>query len=134
MRVARPILAAPAQVPTQALTQALTLALTLALAPTQVLAMAGGAQPPLTLTTTCPTLPAPPTAPAPVPPVSGFPQILQPGHWSWTGHDYSWTPPVWLTLLARGRPVWQPEHWTLTGNACVWHEAKYTYVPKPKRK
>jgi len=61
----------------------------------------------------------------PVLSVSGFPQVLQPGYWSWTGHDYTRIAPRWLTLLARAKPLWQAGYWSANGGACVWNEAHF---------
>jgi hypothetical protein len=84
----------------------------------------------LPVATACPHVPPPAETARPVAPRSGFPQVLQPGYWSWSGHDYAWVPARWLTLLSHGKPLWQAEYWSAEGGACVWHEAHFVY---PKR-
>jgi hypothetical protein len=81
--------------------------------------------------TTCPHIPAPPTAKPPLPPVSAFPQILLPGHWEWSDGDYSWTPPHWETRFSTTTPPkWIAGHWEVNGNACIWHNG-HVQTPHP---
>jgi hypothetical protein len=92
--------------------------------PAETPVLAGPAQP------VCPHVPPPAETAPPVAPRSGFPQVLQPGYWSWSGHDYAWVKARWLTLLAHRRPLWQAEYWSAEAGACVWHEAHFVYLPR----
>lgn len=87
----------------------------------------------------CPHIPPPPkgqkTPPAPH---NDFPQLLRPGYYDWTGFDYSWVPPAWITLYqpTRRAPVWQPGYWALSVGACVWKPAHFlpaTMAPAERR-
>jgi hypothetical protein len=80
--------------------------------------------------TACPHVPPPPPGETTPPlPRSGFAQVLQPGAWSWTGHDYTRVAPRWVTLLAHTKPLWQAAYWSLNGGACVWNEAHFVRPP-----
>jgi hypothetical protein len=70
---------------------------------------------------TCPHVPKPLVARAPLPPVSAFPQILQPGHWDWSDGQYVWTPPQWQVRFDGRARRWVDGRWEVNGGACVWH-------------
>jgi hypothetical protein len=95
----------------------------------------GCAPPPPTphavVATSCPHLPQPPAAVVAAAPVSGFPQLLQPGHWAWNGQGYDWQPSQWRTWLRRTRPLWQPPYWDQQSGACIWHPAHFIYAASP---
>ena len=45
------------------------------------------------------------------PPPRAFEEVFwRPGHWIWTGREYSWNPGVWLSRPHRGAE-WEPERW-----------------------
>jgi hypothetical protein len=75
---------------------------------------------------TCPHVPAPPPgAKPPLPPVSAFPQMLQPGHWDWSDAQYVWTPPQWQARFDARPRRWQNGHWEVNGGACVWQNGAF---------
>ena len=80
---------------------------------------------------TCPHVPAPLQAKPPLPPVSAFPQVLQPGHWQWDDGNYVWTPPKWQARFAAKPPAWQDGHWSADGGACVWHNGHFRAAALP---
>ena len=55
----------------------------------------------------------------PLPPVSGNPQIWEPGHWDWNGHGYDWIAGQWV---ARGEhsTMWQPGYWARINGTWTW--------------
>lgn len=68
--------------------------------------------------------PNPPVPPAktetvPLPPVSGMPQIWEPGHWDWNGQGYDWVAGQWV---ARGdhSAMWQPGYWARINGTWTW--------------
>jgi hypothetical protein len=83
---------------------------------------------------TCPHLPSPPTAKPPLPPVSAFPQVLQPGHWEWEDGNYAWSAPQWQSQFTSKPPQWQPGHWAVNGGACVWHNGHFVNMTAQTRK
>jgi hypothetical protein len=74
---------------------------------------------------TCPHIPKPPDIKRPLPPVSAFPQVLQPGHWDWSDGNYVWTPPQWQARFTKIAPRWVDGHWEANGGACIWHNGRF---------
>jgi hypothetical protein len=74
-------------------------------------------------------LPPKPNGQPPRPPVSGFAQILRPGHWDWADGDYVWVAPYWLVLIDRQRPLWRDGYWEAQGGACIWHQGHFIAPP-----
>ena len=60
-----------------------------------------------------------------MPPVSAFPQVLQPGHWEWDTSGYVWLPAHWQAKLSKHPPHWLDGFWEANGGACVWHNGQY---------
>ncbi|MBV9537624.1 MAG: YXWGXW repeat-containing protein [Acidisphaera sp.] len=60
----------------------------------------------------------------PPPPVSGDPQIWQPGHWDWTGSSYAWSQGLWVSRAAHGS-VWQQGYWTPVNGVWTWVPAHW---------
>jgi hypothetical protein len=73
----------------------------------------------------CPHVPPPQPGARPHPPVSAFPQTLQPGHWEWDAGFYVWTPPHWQARIGHQTPAWLDGYWEANGGACVWHNGRY---------
>lgn len=68
----------------------------------------------------CQAVPQLAAAPAPLPPVSSTPLVLQPAHWDWTGSNYVAVPPTWVPPPPRGSQ-WQAGYWTVgAGGGCAW--------------
>ena len=76
---------------------------------------------------TCPHVPPPRLDAKPLPPVSAFPQVLQPGHWEWDTSGYVWQPAHWQARLSKHPPHWLDGFWEANGGACVWHNGQYVY-------
>jgi hypothetical protein len=77
----------------------------------------------------CPHVPPPKAEKPPRPPVSGFPQMLQPSHWDWDDGDYRWVPARWQVLLVPRTPRWVGGSWEAQGGACIWHSAHFSVGP-----
>jgi WXXGXW repeat (2 copies) len=43
----------------------------------------------------------------------------RPGHWQWTGHDYAWSPGLYMER-PDAHAVWEPDHWTETADGWEW--------------
>ena len=80
----------------------------------------------LKLLTKDPAAPNPPPEPMPenVPPAPGPTVYWQPGHWGWTGTQ--WT---WLAGHYEQRPyqtaVWEPGHWQQGGSGYFWVDGRW---------
>jgi len=86
--------------------------------------------PPAAKTAGCPHIPKPlPADKPPKPPASDFPQILQPGAWTWGGLNYEWLPQHWVILQSTKKPVWNAGNWRLDTGACVWVPAHWSVPP-----
>jgi hypothetical protein len=73
--------------------------------------------------------PRPKPGKPPKPPASDFPQILQPGYWSWDSFTYSWVPPRWKIVVGGDKPVWKDSAWLRDKGACVWVPAHWVIPP-----
>jgi hypothetical protein len=74
----------------------------------------------------CPHVPPPLKSKTPLPPVSGFKQMLAPGHWDWDDGDYVWTQPHWMVVVTARPPKWIDARWQSQGGACVWLKGHFT--------
>jgi hypothetical protein len=73
------------------------------------------------------TYPPPPPVPAetiPKPPVSEDPLIWQPGHWDWSGSQYTWQQGMWIKREGHGTQ-WQDGYWSNTGGTSKWVPAHW---------
>ncbi|HWE76162.1 MAG TPA: hypothetical protein VG328_23580 [Stellaceae bacterium] len=54
-----------------------------------------------------------------IPPAPSTDVVWQPGHWAWTGSQYTWVSGVYV---ARPRPqvAWVPGHWDRGSNGWTW--------------
>lgn len=81
----------------------------------------------------CAAPPPPPVPPAkaetvPLPPVSGSPQLWQPGHWDWNGHGYDWIAGQWIAR--DGHPnKWMPGYWAKNSDTGNWNWQPGHWVP-----
>lgn len=77
----------------------------------------------------CPHVPPAKDAAVPPAPVSGFPQVLEPGHWEWDDGGYQWVAARWLILVSHRRPLWIDGAWQPSGAACVWRRGQFSHPP-----
>jgi hypothetical protein len=65
--------------------------------------------------------PPPPLRAELVPPPSQPIETVEwrPGHWQWTGHDYAWSPGLYMER-PDAHAVWEPDHWTETADGWAW--------------
>jgi hypothetical protein len=55
----------------------------------------------------------------PLPPVSGVPQLWQPGHWEWSGNGYTWIAGQWIARDDHSG-TWMPGYWAQNPQTESW--------------
>ena len=66
-----------------------------------------------------PAVPPPLEERVPAPPAAKVPLIWEPGHYTWDGARYHWSPGRWVERAGHGT-LWQDGYWRRQGRGYVW--------------
>lgn len=66
-----------------------------------------------------PPVPVARTETIPLPPVSGTPQLWEPGHWEWAGNGYTWIDGKWIARDGHST-TWQNGYWARNPTSGTW--------------